>query len=144
MEIDTSAPIYSRKEIIINAPVEKVWQIQTGIKSWVNWQPDVTSAKLEGPLATGTVFRWKVKGLAITSTLHTVEPNQHIGWTGVSLGMYAIHNWTFERQGENTHVVTEESLSGWLTRLMKLFDPLFLEKSLEMSLQILKATSERV
>jgi len=144
MDIDTSAPVFSRKEIIIHAPVEKVWQIQTGIESWVNWQPDVSSAQLEGSLATGTVFRWKAKGLAITSTLHTVEPQQRIGWTGVSLGMYAIHNWTFERQGEkNTHVVTEESLSGWLTRLMKLLDPLFLEKSLEASLQILKATAER-
>ena len=142
MDIDTSAPAFSRKEIIIHAPVEKVWQIQTGIESWSKWQPDIASAKLEGALAIGTVFRWKAKGLAITSTLHTVEPNSRIGWTGVSLGMYAIHNWTFEPQGEFTCVTTEESLSGWFAHLMKLFDPLFLDKSLNTSLQILKAASE--
>ncbi len=142
MNINTSAPVFARKEIVIHAPVEKVWETQTGIDNWSKWQPDIASAKLEGALAVGAVFRWKAKGLAITSTLHTVEPNRRVGWTGVSLGMYAIHNWMFEPQGDFTRVVTEESLSGWFARLMKLFDPGFLDKSLETSLQILKSTSE--
>jgi uncharacterized protein YndB with AHSA1/START domain len=142
MNIDTNAPVFARKEIIIHAPIEKVWQIQTDIENWNKWQPDITSAKLEGTLAAGTVFRWKAKGLNIVSTLHTVKPHQQIGWTGVSLGMFAIHNWTFEARGKTTFVVTEESLSGWLARLIKLFDPNFLEKSLEASLHILKTRSE--
>lgn len=142
MNIDTNAPVFARKEIIIHAPVEKVWQIQTDIENWSKWQPDVTSAKLEGTLAAGTTFRWKAKGLNIVSTLHTVKPHQQIGWTGVSLGMFAIHNWMFEARGEATLVITEESLSGWLARLMKMFAPNFLEKSLEASLQILKARFE--
>jgi len=142
MKIDTNASVFARKEIIIHAPVEKVWQIQTDIENWNKWQPDITSAKLEGSLAAGTIFRWKAKGLNIVSTLHTVKPHQQIGWTGISLGMFAIHNWKFEARGATTLVVTEESLSGWLTRLMKLFDPNFLEKSLETSLQILKTKSE--
>ncbi len=142
MNIDTNAPVFARKEIIIHAPVEKVWQIQTDIENWNKWQPDITSAKLEGALAAGTILRWKAKGLNIVSTLHTVKPHQQIGWTGISLGMSAIHNWMFEARGEATLVITEESLSGWLTRLMKMFAPNFLEKSLEASLQILKARSE--
>ena len=142
MNIDTNAPVFARKEIIIHAPVEKVWQIQTDIENWSKWQPDITSAKLEGALAADTIFRWKAKGLNIVSTLHTVKPYQQIGWTGISLGMSAIHNWMFEARGEATLVITEESLSGWLARFMKMFDPNFLEKSLEASLQILKARSE--
>lgn len=142
MEIDTSATVFSRKEIIINAPVVKVWEIQTDIENWPKWQPDITFVKLEGDLVPGTVFRWKAKGLEITSTLHTVEPNIRIGWTGVSLGMYAIHNWTFKQQGDFTSVTTEESLSGWLAQLMKLFNRDFLDKSLETSLLILKKISE--
>jgi hypothetical protein len=70
------------------------------------------------------------------------ERNRQIGWMGISLGMSAIHNWMFEVQDDGTCVVTEESLSGWLARLMKLFDPQFLEKSLEASLKILKAKAE--
>ena len=142
MNIDTNAPIFARKEIIIEAPIETVWNFQTGIDRWSEWQPDVTSVKLDGDLKAGTIFRWKAKGLSIVSTLHTVEPNRRIGWTGNSLGMSAIHNWTFEAQGNVTRVVTEESLNGWLTRLMVFFDPRFLEKSLEASLQILKNRSE--
>lgn len=142
MNIDTNAPVFARKEIAIHAPVEKVWELQTDIENWNRWQPDITSAKLEGALKADTIFRWKAKGLNIVSTLHTVKPLKQIGWTGLSLGMFAIHNWMFEARGKTTLVVTEESLSGWLTRLMILLDPRFLEKSLETSLNNLKFMAE--
>jgi uncharacterized protein YndB with AHSA1/START domain len=142
MNINIKAPMSARKEILIEAPIEKVWSIQTDIERWPEWQPDITSAKLQGNLTAGTVFRWKAKGLGITSMLHTVEPNHKIGWTGTSIGMGAIHNWAFEPQANGTLVITEESLSGWFTRLMKFIDPRFLEKSLEASLRILKARVE--
>ena len=142
-EIDVNAPLSARKEIIIEAPVAEVWKTQTDIEGWQKWQPDVTSANLESTISEGKGFRWKAKGLDIMSNFHTVEPQHQIGWTGKSLGMFAIHNWTFEPQGNRTRVITEESLSGWLTRLMKLFDPKFLEKSLENSLNTLKAYLEK-
>lgn len=57
--------------------------------------------------------------------------------------MKAIHIWKFEPQENATRVITEESLSGWLARLLKLFDPAFLDKSLEASLRLLKAKAEQ-
>jgi hypothetical protein len=42
----------------------------------------------------------------------------------------------------SAHAITEESLSGWPARLMKMFASNFLEKSLEASLQILNTRSE--
>jgi hypothetical protein len=93
-------------------------------------------------LATGTMFYWKAKGLNITSTIQILEPMQSIGWTGKSLGMQAIHIWTFEKREDSVYVKTEESLSGWFPRVLKLFDPKFLEKSLQNSLQVLKAHVE--
>ncbi len=140
--IDTNALLTARSEIYIEVPIEKIWNIQTDIEGWSQWQPDITSAKLDGELKAGTIFRWKAKGLGIVSKLHTVEKNHQIGWTGNSLGMSAIHNWTFVAQGNATRVITEESMDGWLTRLMKFFDPQFLEKSLKASLKILKANAE--
>ena len=136
--IDTNAPLFARKELFIEAPVEKVWNIQTDIERWSEWQSDITSATLQGKLAAGTTFKWKASGLSIVSTLHTVNPNHEIGWTGVSLGMFAIHNWTFKEQDNGTLVTTEESLSGWLASLFRMFDKKFLEKSLDASLQKLK------
>lgn len=142
MNIDTNAPAFARKEIVIHAPVEKVWQVQSDIEQWSTWQPNIATAKLDGDLKVGATFRWKVQGLSITSRLHTVEPCHRIGWTGVALGMFAIHNWRFEARGSDTLAITEESLSGWLTRLMKFFDPHFLEKSLEATLLRLKTKAE--
>jgi uncharacterized protein YndB with AHSA1/START domain len=141
-EIDVNAPLTARKEVIIESPVDKIWKIQTDIEGWQKWQPDVTSARLESTISEGAGFHWKAKGLDIVSNFHTVEPQHRIGWTGKSLGMFAIHNWTFEPVDSGTRVITEESLSGWLARLMKLFDPKFLEKSLENSLNTLKAYVE--
>lgn len=141
--VDTKAPLWAHKEIVITAPLEKVWSLQTHIEGWPQWQSDITSAKLEGELAAGSIFRWKAKGLNIVSALHTVEPQHQIGWTGDSLGMFAIHNWTFEAQQQSTKVTTEESLSGWMARLLKLFDSNFLEKSLAAALQTLKTEVEK-
>lgn len=142
--IDTKAPLIARKELFINAPLEKVWNIQSDIECWYEWQPDIASAKLEGELAPNTIFRWRASGLNIVSTLHTVNPNHEIGWTGVSLGMFAVHNWTFKEQDNCTLVITEESLSGWLASLFKMFDKNFLEKSLEASLQKLRTRVDKV
>ena len=141
--MDRQAALVAAHEIVIHAPIERVWTLQSGIGRWPEWQPDVVSAELQGSLQAGTVFRWKAAGLNIVSTLQVVEPQARIGWTGVSLGMKAVHHWYFEARGSDTWVKTEESLSGWFARLLKLFDHRFLEKSLVKSLQTLKQRAER-
>jgi len=142
MQIDHDAPLSAKKDILISAPLERVWSELTNIDQWSKWQPGLTSSKLDGKLTTGTKFYWKAKGFNITSTLQIVDQMQSIGWTGKSLGMQAIHIWRFEKHPDGTFVQTEESLSGWFPRLLKLFDPKFLETSLQNSLQILKAHVE--
>ena len=143
MNIDQNAPLHAQKEIVILAPIERVWEVLTDIERWPEWQPDVATASLDDPLRAGTGFRWKAKGLAIASTIQEFDPPRRIGWTGRSTGMGAIHRWTLEPAQNGTRVTTQESLSGWLTRLLKISDPRFLEKSLAGSLQVLKAQVER-
>lgn len=142
MHIDYNAPLNAKKDILISAPVEQVWSELAKIDQWSTWQPDVTSSKLDGTLEIGTLFYWKAKGLNIISTLQIVEPMHRIGWTGKSLGMQAIHLWTFEQREDCTYVKTEESLAGWFPRILKFLDPKFLEKSLQNSLQVLKVHVE--
>ncbi len=143
MNIDSKASLKAREEIVIDAPVGEIWSLLTGIDDWARWQPDVTSARLEGGLSVGTVFKWKAMGLNITSTIQELEPKKKIGWTGKSIGMKAVHLWTFEPQGNSTRITTEESLSGWFPGTLKIFDPAFLEKSLTGSLRVLKTEAER-
>ena len=144
MKIDTDAPLKAQKEILISGSIENVWSALTVIDRWAEWQPDVTFAKLDGKLDKDTVFRWKAKGLNITSVIQLLEPMQSIGWTGNSLGMRAIHVWSLEQRNDGTFVKTQESLSGWFPRILKLFDPEFLEKSLVSSLNILKTHVEEM
>lgn len=143
MNIDTQAPIVEREEICIQAPAEKVWAVLTGIERWPEWQEGVTTARLEAALAEGAVFRWKSGGLNIRSTIEELRPGESIGWTGKALGTRVIHGWSLRTEGEGTRVVTEESMDGWLPRLLKLFTPDFLQTAIKETLQMLKARSEQ-
>ena len=119
MEINKKAPAVARKDIVINAPPEEVWEIHTDINGWSDWNPDIASSKLEGPLAEGTVFNWKSGGVNLTSTIQELEPVSKIGWTGTGFGSRARHIWTLEPNGKGTLITTEESLEGWLVSLLR-------------------------
>ncbi len=143
MDIDAKAILSAQEEIEVGAPPEKVWSELTGIERWSEWRPGVSTAKLEGGLAVGSVFRWKANGLPIVSAIRELEPQKRIGWTGRSPGTKASHLWLLEpAAGGGTRVVTRESMAGWFPRLLKLFAPGFLSKTLAASLRALKARAE--
>jgi uncharacterized protein YndB with AHSA1/START domain len=86
MDIDSAAPVITRDEILIHAPIETIWGIQTDVAAWPSWQPDVDGVEAEGPLAVGSVFRWQTAGLDITSTVEEVDPPHRIVWGGLRAG----------------------------------------------------------
>ena len=59
MDINDDAPVITRDEIMISAPIQKVWNIQTDVEAWPSWQPEVDGAVADGPLREGSVFRWQ-------------------------------------------------------------------------------------
>jgi uncharacterized protein YndB with AHSA1/START domain len=144
MDRDLKAMLKAQAAIEIAAPPSTVWAALTGIDRWPEWQPGVSAARLEGGLAVGSVFRWKAKGLGIVSTVRELEPGKRIAWTGVSLGMRAVHAGSLETTsaGAGTRAATRESMSGWLAAVMRVVSPGFLEKSVAASLAALKARSE--
>jgi hypothetical protein len=114
MEIDQHAALVARKEILIQAQPQVVWQIHTDINSWSQWQPSIGLSKLEGPLTVGAVFQWKSGGITINSTVQVVESGERIGWTGNAIGTQAKHIWTLKPHKDGTLLMTEESMGGWL------------------------------
>lgn len=129
-------------KIHINAPIERVWQLQADINDWPRWQKDVTFAKLDTSLKAGQVFRWKAMGLRIISKLKVVKKPSELAWSGNSLGMYAEHKWRFTKTVKGTLVETEESLRGWFPVILKTIDKKFLDKSLMKALTKLKSEAE--
>ena len=107
-----AGPVFGTAEIDVDAPVETVWRVLTELEQWPSWNPDVTSMTVDGPLARGTVFRWKAGPRTIVSTIERVEPPRTVVWSGKTLGVKATHAWHFEQVGEKTHVLTEEALRG--------------------------------
>lgn len=116
MDINTAAPVVTRDEIVIHAPIKTIWDIQTDVASWPSWQPGVDSTQTDGPLTVGSVFHWKAAGLDITSTLEEVDAPHRIVWGGPAQGIVGIHVWTFDEQDDGVLVGTAESWDGDMVR----------------------------
>ena len=112
-DIDTRAPVISRHSAVIEAPIEVLWGLHTGVDAWPSWQPDIETARLDGPFAPGSTFSWHTGGLDIDSTIYRVEPERRTLWGGPAHGIVGIHEWTFTPLGDGVvRVETAESWSG--------------------------------
>ena len=112
MHIDPHAPVIARNQILINAPLDLVWRIQTDVSAWPTWRPEVTQARADGPLAVGSVFHWEEGGLQIVSTVGELDAPHRVAWTGPAQGIEAVHVWELTSTTAGVLVHTEESWSG--------------------------------
>jgi uncharacterized protein YndB with AHSA1/START domain len=140
--INERAPVVGKSEIEIAAAPEAVWEVLTAFERWPSWNKDVRSMSMQGPVAEGSVFRWKAGPGTITSTIRLVEPPRRIAWTGKTLGVKAIHFWHLEPRDGKTLVRTEESYEGLVARLMRRSLQKTLDTALADGLRYLKAEVE--
>lgn len=114
VDIDLHAPVITRDEVLIDAPLHRVWDVQTDVEQWPIWQPEVSSVVrlTPGRLHVGSQWRWLTSGLDITSTVQEVRPNRRIVWGGPANGITAVHAWTFTPTSDGVLVHTEESWAG--------------------------------
>jgi len=141
-QIDEHAAAKASSEILIAAPIEKVWRLLVDIDEWPKWQPNISAAKIAGPLNQGTEFKWTADGTKITSRLALVKPGEELAWSGKALHATAIHVWQL-RPGPNggTVVSTRESMSGFMLKVF--YSSKDLEKSQKAWLDALKREAER-
>ncbi|MEV5746291.1 SRPBCC family protein [Actinoallomurus sp. NPDC052308] len=114
VQIDHDAPVITRENILIHAPLHTIWKIQTDVENWPTWQPkvDVVVKDTPGRLRPGSVFRWTTEGLSITSTVKQVDYGKRLAWGGPAQGITAVHVWTFTPTSDGVLVHTEESWTG--------------------------------
>ncbi len=141
--INENAPVKSRNQIEIQAPIDTIWKTLVDIKNWTKWQKAVTETIVGEIIQEGTVFKWKSGGLSFKSKIHTSKPNTEFGWTGTTVGASAIHNWTFIEKGNITIVVIEESLQGLFPGLFSGYFQKKLDSGVLANLFELKTESER-
>lgn len=119
VSIDRSAPVVCVLEIEIGASPDQVWAILTNVAGWVDWMEPITSARLEGPLAPGSIIHWSVAGVDISvaekdipSKLVDVEPGRRLAWQGAAAGLTGTHVWEFEPSSTGTKLTNSESIFG--------------------------------
>ena len=140
-QIQENAPVKATSEMVIRAPIAKVWQILTAIDEWPKWQSTVSAAHLSGRLEPGTTFTWTNGGAEIKSRLALVQRPETIGWTGTAYKAHAIHIWSLRTLPDgNTLVRSTESMDGLLLTLF--YSSKDLEKSHQIWLQALKHKAE--
>ena len=139
MKIDESAPVRGRATATIPAPADRVWDLLAGIGEWPRWNHEVARVTITQPAEPGTTFRWRAGRSTVVSTLREVDAPHRLAWTGRSLGVSAVHTWTLGADGDRTTVVTEESMSGLLARILRGPMQRLLDRSLEAWLDALAA-----
>jgi uncharacterized protein YndB with AHSA1/START domain len=141
--INYHAPVKCSSEVVIKSSPAKIWSVLTNIDQWAKWQTDISRSKINGELKPDTTFDWKTGGINIHSRLHTVDAFQNFGWTGKTLGMFAIHNWTITESNGKSQVSVEESMEGFLAGIFKKSLNKNLEKGMNKWLDLLKKECEK-
>jgi uncharacterized protein YndB with AHSA1/START domain len=140
-QIDDNAPVKASTEIVVAAPIDKVWKVLSDIDGWPKWQPAISSAESAGPLKAGTEFTWRTGATRIKSRLALVAPNTDLSWTGKAFGAKAIHVWHLKAVDGGTLVSTRESLTGFMLRMF--YSSKKLANSQKEWLQALKRAAEK-
>lgn len=127
--VDPAARIRYRTDILIKAPLSTVFELQTDVERWPDWQrPVLSMERLDpGPLRKGSRFRWTTPApptpttpattLTITSTVRQLRHGGCILWSGPAIGEgvridEGVHLWTFTRVRGGVRVHTEETWTG--------------------------------
>lgn len=110
--VDRSAPVVVDTQADIAATPAAAWAALTDVDRWTDWNPVIDEARLDGPLAVGSVIRWRTSGLTLASTLVTVEAEHAIGLDGTDQGIRGLHDWRIEPVDGRARVVVSESMSG--------------------------------
>lgn len=116
--IDEAAPLTTASSIVVNAPVERVWEAMSDLRSWPTWNPAIHMLDL-GAVMPDAPFTWRLGGATVRARFAVVDPGRELTWTGLSLVFKAVDRHVLEPvPGGRTRVTVEESLAGPLLPLI--------------------------
>lgn len=118
-KINENASIRDQHSIIINAPIDKVWDNLTNLNEWPKWNKDVKKMKVNGEIKEGTTFHWTIGRLKANSQIQHLEKPTTFSWTGKTNWVKRIYVWSLESDENQTIVTVSTSLQGVLTVLVE-------------------------
>lgn len=140
--IDEKASVRASREVRIEAPVERVWELLSDPHGWRIWHPNIHDVHLDSGVEADARFAWANGKAKMKSRFAVVEAGREITWTGVSSGAKAVHRHILEPAdaGGATRLFCEESIAGPL--LVLFYGSAKLRADMENWLSALKSTAE--
>ena len=139
--IDDMAPITASFEVIIDAPVDRVWELLSRPKEWGDVDPAIRDVRLDGSVVEGARFTWRNGRTRLTSRFAVVDANRELTWIGAALGAKVVHRHVMTPTEHGmTRLYSEESMAGPF--LVLLFSSAKLHAALEQWLTAIKSAAQ--
>lgn len=112
-KINENASIRDSHSAIINADIDKVWNILVDMESWPNWNSDVKKLTVEGgEVKEGAIFKWVQGRTHGTSQIQSLKKPSTIAWTSKAKMVKRIYVWSLESDENQTIATVSASFQG--------------------------------
>jgi hypothetical protein len=116
--LDEKAPVKTAADILIQAPVESVWEHLINVQGWPAIDPSFRNVQLESTLAVDAYFKFVLNNFPIRAKIAVITPNRAFHWTGLSLWFKAVDLHVLEETADGgTRLYVAESFAGVMATL---------------------------
>ena len=116
--INENASIRDSHSIVINAKIEKVWDILINVERWPEWNADISKVQIDGKPEIGKDCQWNFNRTRIKSQFQAIEEPKLISWSGKTRWVKEIYVWQMESDENQTIITLSASLQGFLVTLV--------------------------
>jgi len=142
-----TSDFYVHNVIDIEASPEEVWALLIDALYWITWYDGIENIVFEPPavryLAKDTRVFWSSMGQDLHNTVVECITNQRLAWQFNEAKIQGHHAWLIVPTANGCRVITDESQTGKLAKLQKIFLPRKLLKQHNRWLMLLKEQAER-
>lgn len=118
---------YVHNTIEIEASPEVVWRLLIKASEWNNWYDGVQNIQFKDSsqieLMENTKVFWSSMGQDLNNTVTEFMPYQRLAWTFIEEKIQGHHAWLIVPTDKGCKVITDESQTGTLAKLQKIFIP---------------------
>src|SRR5574340_965568 len=116
------------EDILINAPLEKVWKTFTDLTCWANWNSVLKDVSTDhGSIEKGETFICSLRPFIFPVHFETfiedVVLHKRVVWSGSKYGIFARHEFIFEKLEDHVRVFSRETFKGMTMENMKFIFP---------------------
>ena len=107
--------------IAIHAPIEKVWNTFTDLTCWMQWNTVLRNVRSEerclssGEEVTCCLYPFLFP-ITVNLRIEELIPHELIVWSARKKGLYARHEFIFEKKDNSVLVTSRETFTGLLSK----------------------------